>query len=423
MVLFDERMVKTLRDHCDSAQKRIWIASPFIGHLNDIERILGIQWKINKRLDCKILTDVDTGFILEDTFSAFKSAGMKIKSLLSLHAKIYIIDDWCLITSANLTGTAFSMRYEVGEDSSDVGDVEKLFLTWWNLAECREVEELPKKQHTSLIEYQVGDSFSYKKHNELPDRPQKVSVIRQKKVFNPTEIKKLSECIELYYKTWDLYHVYKDNPYDSAEGYKWAAYKKAEKDFKDGTIDLSRLLNGCFATSGNLLGGNMYYPRRMLRKLATYDDVRLSSYMEELLDEEKSLTERIEAFLDNMQSLTKEAKSNYPERFNAENPTSQQSTRSVSVYLALKHRSNHYLYKPRLFQDFAKLIGGQVIESDAIKKYLEYESFCDSVRAEIEKHKDLMKLCKETFGDNEYNSHLMTQDMMYCVVRWEKDNS
>lgn len=399
-------MVNTLREHCDSAQKRIWIASPFIGHLKDIERILGIKWK-NKGLDCKILTDVDSGFILDETFSAFKSAGMKIKSLLSLHAKIYIVDDWCLVTSANLTGTAFSMRYEVGEDSSNVANVETLFNTWWNLPECREVDVLPKKLPASLIEYQVGDTFSYKKHNKLPDCPRIISVTRQKKVFNPTVIKKLSECIELYYKTWDLYHVYKDHPYESAEGYKWEAYNKAKEDFGDGTVDISRLLKGCFTTSGNLLGGNMYYPRRMLRKLSDYNEARLTSYMEDLLDEGKKLEDRIVDFLGNMQSLTKEAKGNFPENFNAENPTSQQSIRSVSVYLALRYRANHYLYKPRLFQDFAKLVGFQIIETDSVKKYLEYESFCDGVRAEIESHKDLMKCCKETFGDNDYNSYLM----------------
>lgn len=422
MILFGEQLVKTLRAHCDSAQKRIWIASPFIGHLNEIERILGIQWK-SKRLDCKILTDVDTGFIMDETFSSFKSAGMKIKSLLSLHAKIYIIDDWCLITSANLTGTAFSMRYEAGEDSSNVADVEKLFQTWWNLSDCREVEKLPQKHPTSLIEYQVGNTMSYKKHNELPERPKITPITRQKKVFNPTVIKKLSECIELYYQTWDLYHVYKDNPYDSAEGYKWAAYKKAEEDFGDETIDMSRLIYGCFETSGNLLSGKMYYPLGMLNKLSICYNTRLTSYMENLVNEEKPLDDRIKAFLVNMKSLTKEAKSNYPERFNVNNPTSQQSLRSISVYLALRHRTNHYLYKPRLFEDFAKLIGSKINESNSIKKYLEYESFCDSVRSIIENHKDLMKLCKETFGDNEYNSYLMTQDMMYCVVRLEKEKS
>lgn len=420
MVQYGERMVQTLRDHCDSAQKRIWITSPFIGHLNDIERILGIKWK-SKRLDCRILTDVDTGFIMDDTFSAFKNAGLKIKSLLSLHAKIYIVDDWCLVTSANLTGTAFSMRYEVGEDSINITDIERLFQTWWNLPECREVSELPKKNKPSLFEYQVGDMYRYTKHNDLPLHPRSIPA-RQKKVFNPTVIKKLSQCIDLYYETWDLYHV-DDNPYDSAEGYKWLAFKKAEEDFKDGTIDMSRLLNGCLTTSGNLLAGNMYYPRRMLRNLSAYDDARLTSYMARLFDEHQPLDERIKSFLGNMQSLTKEAKSNDPERYIAEKPTSQQSPRSASVYLALRYRTNHYLYKPRLFQDFAKLIDCQIVETNSVKRYLEYESFCDSIREEIEKRKDLMALCEKTFGDNDYNSYLMTQDMMYCVIRLEKEKS
>ena len=41
MVLSEQQLVDILRDKCDNAQKRIWIASPYIGTLKDIYTIIG----------------------------------------------------------------------------------------------------------------------------------------------------------------------------------------------------------------------------------------------------------------------------------------------------------------------------------------------------------------------------------------------
>ena len=159
MVLFEQTQIDTLRYKCDHAVKRIWIASPFIGALKDVQKIIGGKWKLPS-VDCRILTDVDAGFIQKDTFDEFENYQVEVRSLESIHSKIYIVDDWCLVTSANLTGTAFFCRYEMGVAMDNVKDVEAAFLKWWGLGRC--VTSLPKKQNKALVDYQDGKQFSRK---------------------------------------------------------------------------------------------------------------------------------------------------------------------------------------------------------------------------------------------------------------------
>lgn len=161
MILSEQQLVDTLHEHCEKAKFRIWIASPFIGSLKEFLQILGGNW-MRANIDFRILTDVDAGFIREDTFKEVNaSTNSQIKTLLSLHAKIYIIDDWCMLSSANLTGTAFSRRYEIGCECTNINDVESLYLKWWNLATL--VSSIDnKKIHNEIIDYQDGKSFSKK---------------------------------------------------------------------------------------------------------------------------------------------------------------------------------------------------------------------------------------------------------------------
>lgn len=159
MVLSEQQLVDILRDKCDNAQKRIWIASPYIGTLKDIYTIIGGKW-ILPSIDCRILTDINNGFVRQDTFDEFIKNQVEIRTLDSLHAKIHLIDDWCLITSANLTGTAFYCRYEIGIDNVDAMEVENVFLKWWNLAKL--VSNIVIKPSKAVVDYQDGHKFKKK---------------------------------------------------------------------------------------------------------------------------------------------------------------------------------------------------------------------------------------------------------------------
>lgn len=163
-ILSGQSLVNTLREHCDQAKERIWIASPYIGTFKDVQKIIGGNW-MRSHIDFRVLTDVESGFIRRDTYAQFKeSPNTEIRSLLSLHAKIYLIDDWCLLTSANLTGMAFSARHEVGQVVSGLQQVITLFDQWWK--EAQAVSSLPPSPSKTIADKE--DSTKYKELYKLP---------------------------------------------------------------------------------------------------------------------------------------------------------------------------------------------------------------------------------------------------------------
>lgn len=149
-ILSGQSLVNTLREHCDQAKERIWIASPYIGNFKDVQKIIGGNW-MRSHVDFRVLTDVESGFIRHDTYTGFiASPHTEIRSLFNLHAKIYLIDDWCLLTSANLTGVTFSARHEVGQVVSGLEQVVKLFDQWWR--EAQAISSVPKSLPKSLAD-------------------------------------------------------------------------------------------------------------------------------------------------------------------------------------------------------------------------------------------------------------------------------
>lgn len=105
-------------------------------------------------IDFRVLTDVESGFIRHDTYAGFiASPRTEIRSLFNLHAKIYLIDDWCLLTSANLTGMAFSARHEAGQVVSGPEQVVKLFDQWWRKAQA--VSSVPESLPKSLADREL----------------------------------------------------------------------------------------------------------------------------------------------------------------------------------------------------------------------------------------------------------------------------
>ncbi len=164
IILSGQHLVNALREHCDQATKRIWIASPYIGTFKDVQKIIGGNW-MRSHIDFRVLTDVESGFIRHDTYTGFiASPNTEIRSLFNLHAKIYLIDDWCLLTSANLTGMAFSARHEVGQVVSGPEQVVKLFDQWWKKAQA--VSSLPPSPSKTITDKE--DSTKYKVLYKLP---------------------------------------------------------------------------------------------------------------------------------------------------------------------------------------------------------------------------------------------------------------
>lgn len=148
------QLVNKLRSLCNSVQKRLWIASPFIGNWTAVRKILGRKWVDDGNVMVRLITDTsDINNLNYETIKCFRDRG-EIKSIRGLHAKIYIIDDCAILTSANLTNTAFSKRYEIGIFLSEVeaSSLINLYNEWWvNVAENIPPDWTPKISRRSSI--------------------------------------------------------------------------------------------------------------------------------------------------------------------------------------------------------------------------------------------------------------------------------
>ncbi|MDQ2751626.1 MAG: phospholipase D-like domain-containing protein [Bacteroidota bacterium] len=145
-ILYGQHLVEELRKLADKVSNRLWIAVPYIGSPISIRKILGRTWFDSPTVNVKLLTDTsDLSCINTESVQHFHDRG-EIKSLQGLHAKIYIIDDVCIVTSANLTNTAFSKRHEIGIKLSGIESKQilEIFNSWWNMSKNVSPDQLIK---------------------------------------------------------------------------------------------------------------------------------------------------------------------------------------------------------------------------------------------------------------------------------------
>jgi len=131
--LTGQQLVEILRMICDRTKRRLWVASPFIGHWTTVRRILGRKWIDEGGISVRLITDLlNANNFNYETLKYFYDRGA-VKEIKGLHAKIYIVDNDALVTSANLTNTAFSKRHEVGILLCDkeAANIINLYEKWW----------------------------------------------------------------------------------------------------------------------------------------------------------------------------------------------------------------------------------------------------------------------------------------------------
>ena len=129
-----EGLSRKLRSLADHVQHRLWVAAPYVGGWNAVKSLLGLRWRDSDDVRFRLLTDItNKGWLDKQTIEMMNSHG-KIKHLLGLHAKVYIIDDHALVTSANLTDTAFARRREIGVflSPNQSKQVIRTFEDWWD---------------------------------------------------------------------------------------------------------------------------------------------------------------------------------------------------------------------------------------------------------------------------------------------------
>jgi len=197
MILHNQDLVNELSAAFKVANRRIWIAVPFIGSWKSVERITGNNWMTQKNIDFHLITDIgNANLISADTFNTFKKYA-EIKTLEGLHAKLYIIDDFILLTSANLTEAAFSKRYEVGITVKEEKKIVKIFEEWWAKADKVDISWSPTK--TDKLTTQEPEETKTNHLRKLWDLPK---VSRQKSAFTEYAIivTEYNKFVKLYEK-------------------------------------------------------------------------------------------------------------------------------------------------------------------------------------------------------------------------------
>ncbi len=166
-IVSEQALVNLLRKKCNQVRTRLWVASPYIGSFSAVRSILGSKWLSDPLIGVRLLTDVEElGRLSRETVEAFAKRGI-VKQIRGLHAKIYVVDDEVLITSANLTGTAFSKRYEVGSflTAPESKPFIDLFETWWGGI----AQEVPFSWFEDFVQSKAqGESREEKEGTHLP---------------------------------------------------------------------------------------------------------------------------------------------------------------------------------------------------------------------------------------------------------------
>jgi hypothetical protein len=134
---------------CDKVATRLWIASPYVGSW-EVRKVLGRRWFDGDSIDVRLLTDPDEQVINRNTALRFAEKGT-IKKLRGLHAKLFIVDNQVLLSSANLTYSAFARRHEIGVilDGDAARSAVSQFESWWKMAKSFTMESvlsLPRKR-------------------------------------------------------------------------------------------------------------------------------------------------------------------------------------------------------------------------------------------------------------------------------------
>ncbi len=168
-------LVYRLRQMCDRTKRRMWITTPYLGHVDAVLRILGSRWRDSKNLDVRLLIDADNAAVDPETLELFCEHA-RVKTLPALHAKIYICDDVALVTSANLTKTAFSKRHELGVFSGgrNAQEVAAVFDQWWSVSSeptDQQIRRLERGAVNRQEEPVSRSSTSWPVHTTLPKPP------------------------------------------------------------------------------------------------------------------------------------------------------------------------------------------------------------------------------------------------------------
>ncbi|KQS93014.1 DUF3883 domain-containing protein [Chryseobacterium sp. Leaf394] len=217
--------------------------------------------------------------------------------------------------------------------------------------------------------------------------------------------KKVKEIITCYKRHFGDIH--------NEEIYKWRAVKCFQENWNIDAYDFLIMFDKSFSSTKNLLDSGKYFPKRMLHEYAKREPEIIRQLFKNLYNEDEDLIYRVSTFKSQIIALHNNLKIKVPNNY--------QDHRAILVYLCLRYPDIYYLFKFKMFKDFAHLVDYPFRpKSNDIQTVLEYLSLCDIIRAEVIKDKDLLQLHNTRIKDREYadtSYHILTQDIIYAAVK------
>ena len=198
--------------------------------------------------------------------------------------------------------------------------------------------------------------------------------------------------------------------------------QKFQDNWNIDAADFPSMLSNCLKPENcNLWVGQNYYPRKMITSIAERYPEKTREVFKNLYNEELDLANRLVDFSNRATELLKQMD---PRDLNT-----YLDKRAMIGFLVFKFPDKYYLYKNKMFNDFCEITGvkekpGRSKKGD-MKILEEYSEFCDTIKQELIKDKDLIS---EHIKRLDYNKHykekeynLLTQDFIYSVTTYLKE--
>lgn len=180
------------------------------------------------------------------------------------------------------------------------------------------------------------------------------------------------------------------------EIYKWKAIAHFQKHWNINAGDFTNMLKLALDfKDDNLLAGAMYFPKRMIWRFAEFDEALVKSMFVNLYDEERDLSDRINAFSDSADEILK--------RWNPEK-NHYQDYRAISTYLWLMFPDKYYIYKADCVVTLTKYLNLDFRRSYKLKgqNVVNVYSIYDQIAEQLQQDDELRSMLNANMNEDCY---------------------
>lgn len=195
------------------------------------------------------------------------------------------------------------------------------------------------------------------------------------------------------------------------EKYKWEAVKQFQEEWDVNAPDFKEMFMKATSKHENLIQSGKYFPKRMMEVFADADSERVRKMFINLYDEQQNLSDRIEAFKKESDSILKQytqAKNHF------------QDTRAISVYLFFRYPQKYYIYKDVEYKHAVELFHAQSVTGRTTRYgyYRQTLDFFDTIRAELLNNIGIRNFFSRHMSSDMYNDvqmNIATVDFIFYL--------